>query len=134
MLYSTYDVTGPLTEGVNAVGVSVGLGLVRRVAALYGANGLWDGLARTRVKLVVDHPDGSSSTLLTDPSWKVGRGATLVGAATDKGVAETYDARLRHPRLERGRLRRFRVEERRGRRAPGPLESQRHEPIRVRPR
>ena len=131
VLYSTYDVTGLLTEGVNAVGVSVGPGWFGGLAALYGANGLWDGLARTRVKLVVDHPDGSSSTLLSDPSWKVGRGATLVGAATDKGVAETYDARLAIPGwnaagFDDSAWKNAVVDAR-----PVPLESQRHEPIRI---
>lgn len=91
--YQTYDVTGMVCEGANAIGAIVGDGWY---AGTIG--GAWTRYAdrrygyRTafRAELHVTYADGSSASLLTDESWRFTTGPILM---SDFYMGEHYDAR-----------------------------------------
>ena len=91
ILYQTYDVTGMLKPGPNAIGAMVGDGWFS------GNNGLWKvdnnayGYEKALLcQLQVDYGDGSSESIVTDGSW---RAATGPIRWTDLFMGEVYDAR-----------------------------------------
>ena len=98
VLYSTYDVTGLLLQGGNAVGVWLGNGWYSsdRPAHLrpdpraepYGA------APRAIVQLVIDTADGGRHSVASDTSWRAA-GSPIV--ANDLCDGEVYDARLEQP-------------------------------------
>ena len=98
VLYSTYDVTGLLQPGGNAVGVWLGNGWYSSDRAPhlrpdpraepYGA------APRALVQLVVDTADGARHTVASDPSW---RALASPIVANDLCDGEVYDARLEQP-------------------------------------
>ena len=78
VLYSTYDVTEQLKRGRNALGVMLGNGWFNPLPLrLWGhinpRENLTIGEPRVIVQLVVEFADGTSQTIVTDESWKVGR-------------------------------------------------------------
>jgi len=91
--YQTYDVTGMLRTGANAVGAVLG-------------NGWWHGRIggenkepgreslRLILQLDVDHPDGSRTRVVTDPTWKAHISPIYHDCIYD---GETYDARAEKP-------------------------------------
>lgn len=83
VLYSTYDVTGFLKEGANAIGVMLGNG---RYIANYGY-----GAPCLIAQLHIDYADGTDDVVVTDDTWKVGD-----SPIRENGIyyGETYDARL----------------------------------------
>ncbi|MDI5967242.1 family 78 glycoside hydrolase catalytic domain [Streptomyces sp. SL54] len=90
-LYDTYDVTGLLHQGTNAVGIWLGNG--------YGANfspyGFrWLGPQQAIMLLDVTYTDGTRQDVTTDPSWKWSNGPIT---ANDIYNGESYDARLDQP-------------------------------------
>jgi len=76
ILYSTYDVTGWLHAGANAVGVMLGEG--------------WFQGCATIVQIEVQTEGGRRATIVTDSGWKGTQGA-IVSDSIYNG--ETYDAR-----------------------------------------
>ena len=86
--YSTYDVTDYITSGQNAIGAHV-------------ASGYWTGgIAHSQygspslgfiAKLVVSFTDGSTQTVVTDPTWLTSTESPIRMADIYNG--ETYDAR-----------------------------------------
>jgi len=86
--YSTYDVTSLLQSGSNAIGAQV-------------ASGWWNGgIARGQygnldisfiAKLVIKYTDGTSQTVVTDPTWLTNTNGPIRMADIYNG--ETYDAR-----------------------------------------
>ncbi len=86
--YSTYDVTGLMQSGVNAIGAQV-------------ASGWWNGgIAHGQygnldlsfiAKLVIEYADGSTKTIVTDPTWLSSTTGPVRMADIYNG--ETYDAR-----------------------------------------
>ena len=95
--YQTYDVTGLLKEGPNAVAVQLADGwYAGRVGMTqdYGPmrlRGVYGRKPRFLMQLIADFADGSSETVVTDSSWK----STLDGPVrmADLYDGETYDAR-----------------------------------------
>jgi len=93
VLYQTYDVTGLLARGRNAIGAILGDGW-------YGSPLTWTGrrfFADTRgllAQLEIEYADGSRQTVITDPSWK-----TAASPIVDSSIygGEVYDARLEKP-------------------------------------
>lgn len=87
--YLTYDVTTLINEGDNALGVVLGNGryLTMREKGMYGF-----GLPRLLAQLHIEYADGTSTTVVTDGSWK----ATNKGPITENNEfdGEKYDARL----------------------------------------
>ncbi len=92
--YNTYDVTGMVKKGGNAIGAvladgwysgHIGWGHKRDH---YGKN------IRVMAQLVVEYSDGSSETITTDGSWKASTGAIV---EADILMGEVYDASLEMP-------------------------------------
>ena len=95
VLYSTFDVTDKLKRGQNALGVMLGNGWFNPLPLrLWGhinprAN-LTIGEPRLIAQLAVEFADGTSQTIVTDESWKVGNGPILRNSVY---LGEVYDAR-----------------------------------------
>jgi alpha-L-rhamnosidase len=90
--YETFDVTGLLQPGVNAIGAVLGEGWYRGTLGWEGGrrNIYGDRLALL-AQLEITDADGTVRTVGTDATWRAGTGA-LVSSGIYPG--ETYDARL----------------------------------------
>jgi alpha-L-rhamnosidase len=93
--YSTYDVTGLVRPGPDALAVSLGDGFYAGGADDYPASGEpWQPAQPTlKLELQVWYADGSSARVTSDESWKVTTGPTTANSP----AAETFDARLAKP-------------------------------------
>src|ERR1035437_9250244 len=103
VLYSTYDVTEQLKRGPNALGVMLGNGWfdplpLRLWGHINPRDNLTIGQPRVIVQLMVDFADGTSQTIVTDESWKVGDGPLLRNSVY---LGEVYDARKEQPGWDR---------------------------------
>ncbi|MCI8497245.1 MAG: family 78 glycoside hydrolase catalytic domain, partial [Clostridiales bacterium] len=88
-MYQTFDVTGLLQTGDNAIGAVIGNGWYQLDRIYYG------DYHSLYAKLVIEYQDGSSDVIVTDESWKyTGNGPVL---EDDFWQGETYDARLEMP-------------------------------------
>jgi alpha-L-rhamnosidase len=93
VLYDTRDVTALLNTGANAVGLSLGNGMLHvvrpagRFAKFLGSF----GLQRAILHLRLEYADGSVETVVTDETWK-----THAGPITFSSIygGEDFDARL----------------------------------------
>ena len=99
VLYSTYDVTDQLKRGRNALGVMLGNGWFNPLPLrLWGhinpRDNLTVGEPRVILQLVAEFTDGTSQTIVTDESWKVGNGPILRNSVY---LGEVYDARKEQP-------------------------------------
>jgi alpha-L-rhamnosidase len=95
VLYSVYDVTEGLKQGANTVGAVLGNGWFNPLPLkLWGKLNLREHLTvgepRLLLQLVLDFTDGSSRTIASDESWKVGNGPILGNSVY---LGERYDAR-----------------------------------------
>jgi alpha-L-rhamnosidase len=94
--YATYDITGMLDEGHNAIGVMLGNGWYNPLP-LYLFNRLnlrkvlTIGQPVLIAQLRLTYEDGSVDWILTDESWKTGMGPIL---RNNVYLGEVYDARL----------------------------------------
>ena len=88
--YQTYDVTGLLREGANAIGVTLGDGRYRGNLGTAGQRNVYGSRLALLAELKVVLADGSAVTLGTDASWRASTGPIL---ASDIYNGETYDAR-----------------------------------------
>jgi len=84
VLYATYDVSGLLQRGPNAIAVALGQG--------------WYGGRVLRLQLNVELEGGGHLEVVSDASWKVAQGPLLADSVYD---GETYDARQETPGWER---------------------------------
>ncbi len=103
VLYSTYDVTEQLKRGENALGVMLGNGWFNPLPLrLWGhinpRDNLTIGQPRVILQLRVDFADGTSQTIVTDESWKVGDGPIMRNSVY---LGEVYDARKEQPGWDR---------------------------------
>ncbi len=87
VLYSTYDVTGLLAQGGNAVGVMLGQG--------------WFGARAAIVQIEVEMANGKRASIASDSTWKGAQGPILADSIYD---GETYDARKETPGWDRARF------------------------------
>jgi alpha-L-rhamnosidase len=94
-LYQTYDVTGMLRSGGNALGAMLGEGWW---SGLLSFGNIWNHFGdrqSLRAKLVIHYKDGTSDTVATDPkTWKFYAGGPVVYSSLDFG--EIYDAAKEH--------------------------------------
>jgi alpha-L-rhamnosidase len=88
--YQTYDVTGLLRAGQNSVGAQLGTGWYAGYIGPYGENKHYGLKPSLLVQLIVEHEDGSVSTLATDDSWRATTGPIVY---SDFLAGESYDAR-----------------------------------------
>ena len=95
VLYQTFDVTGLIHEGPNAVGALVADGWyrMRTMYAPMTVSGQYygDGIKRLLAQIEVEHVDGTMQTLVTDGTWKCTVNGPWRMASMYDGV--TYDAR-----------------------------------------
>ena len=88
--YQTYDVTGLLRAGENAIGAALGDGWYRGYLAWKENRNVYGSRLGLLLQLRVEYADGRVETIATDGSWKSSTGAIL---ASDLYMGETYDAR-----------------------------------------
>ncbi len=91
--YRTYDVTSLLGSGANVLGVVLGDGwycghLEKRQRQLYGERPL------LLAQLEIRHPDGATTLVASDGTWRAARGGILAG---DLIMGERHDDRLALP-------------------------------------
>ena len=84
VLYVTYDVTPYLRQGPNAAGVMLGEGWYKSRALL--------------LQIHVEFEDGTTVTIVSDPSWKAAAGPIIEDSVYH---GETYDARRETPGWDR---------------------------------
>ncbi len=95
VIYQSYDVTEYLTHGHNAIAAVLGEGW-------FGSGLTWEGRSyfflpsptRLLAQLEITYSDGTSSTVVTDESWK-GSASPILRSEIYAG--EVYDARRRQP-------------------------------------
>src|SRR5688572_7620115 len=95
--YQTFDVTGMLKEGQNAIGAILGDGWFRgRIGFGGGQRNIYGRHLALLAQLEVQYEDGSSERIVTDDAqaWRATTGPILMSDIYD---GETYDARFEHP-------------------------------------
>jgi alpha-L-rhamnosidase len=96
ILFRTHDVTSALTGGVNCLGLTLGNGWFNPLPLrMWGHRNIRGSMVTGRPRaiacLVVEHPDGTRTTVTTGPGWKVAKGPTLRNSIF---LGEERDARL----------------------------------------
>jgi alpha-L-rhamnosidase len=91
--YTTYDLTNSLVQGANAVGVQLANGFYNQWAVdeWNTFNAPWRALPEMIVQIAVQYTDGTSSTIVSDTSWKTSTGPLVLDTTR---LGEVYDARL----------------------------------------
>ncbi|MCI0397178.1 MAG: glycoside hydrolase family 78 protein [Chloroflexi bacterium] len=89
--YQTYEVTGYLKAGLNAVGVTLGDGWYRGYLGWHGRRNVYGRDLALLLQLVIVYADGRVQVAGTDASWKAATGPIL---KSDIYNGESYDARL----------------------------------------
>ncbi|HOF93444.1 MAG TPA: family 78 glycoside hydrolase catalytic domain, partial [Bacteroidales bacterium] len=92
--YQVYDLTALLKQGRNALGAIVGDGWYRGFFGFQGERNLYGDKAGLITQLEITYEDGSKEWILSDPSWKSGKGPLL---KSEIYHGEFYDARLEIP-------------------------------------
>jgi len=88
--YQTYDVTGRLHVGANALGAVLGDGWYGGYVGFGHRRDLYGDRPQLLAQLVIEYADGSRRTVVSDGSW---RGATGPLLHSDFLQGESYDAR-----------------------------------------
>lgn len=94
--YNTFDVTSMLGKGENALGVILGNGWynpmpIKMFQTWNLRNYLTVGKPCMKAQLLITFSDGSTQTIVSDQSWKAGKGPILKNSVY---LGELYDARL----------------------------------------
>ena len=89
--YQTYDVTGFLKPGDNAVGVMLGSGWYRGVIGFSNQRNQYGERVALLCEIKVTYKDGRQEVVSSDGGWKANTGPIL---ASEIYNGETYDARL----------------------------------------
>jgi alpha-L-rhamnosidase len=92
--YNTYDVTGALREGPNAIASTVADGWYAGYVGYKPERNHYGEQIRFLAQLVVEYEDGSTETIATGPDWKASLGPLL---EADFLMGEVYDARREMP-------------------------------------
>lgn len=96
ILFRTHDVTQALMPGKNCIGLTLGNGWHNPLPLrMWGHRNIRGSMAVGRPRaialIVIDHPDGSQTTVATGPDWQVAQGPTLRNSVY---LGEERDARL----------------------------------------
>jgi alpha-L-rhamnosidase len=90
--YQTHDVTDLVSSGANAIGATVADGWFRGHLGFEGGKrNIYGDHVGLLAQLEIRYRDGSTQTVVTDTSWKAGRGPALTAGIY---AGERYDARL----------------------------------------
>ncbi|MBK8051520.1 MAG: alpha-L-rhamnosidase N-terminal domain-containing protein [Anaerolineales bacterium] len=92
--YQTYDVTGHLTGGANAIGAVLGDGWYRGRLGWKERRNLYGDRLALLLQLHIDYDDGRTEVIVSDEGWQAATGPIL---ASDIYNGETFDARLAQP-------------------------------------
>ena len=93
--YQTFDVTGLLRPGRNALGAMLGDGWYRgRLGFNGGRRNIYGDRLALLAQLEIAYADGTTERIVTDDSWRAAHGPIL---ASDLYDGETYDARRERP-------------------------------------
>lgn len=93
--YHTFDVTGMLRKGRNAIGAILGDGWYRgRLGFGGGRRNVYGDRLALLAQLEIAYTDGTTERVVTDHSWRAATGPIL---ASDIYDGETYDARVERP-------------------------------------
>ncbi|MFQ8827928.1 MAG: alpha-L-rhamnosidase N-terminal domain-containing protein [Alistipes sp.] len=91
--YVTYDVTGMIRRGGNAIGMMLGRGqyspICTDIWGLYRSK--WVGQPKAIALLTIRYSDGTTERVVTDESWRTAGGPVVYD---DTRHGELYDARL----------------------------------------
>ncbi|MEP7144740.1 MAG: family 78 glycoside hydrolase catalytic domain [Ferruginibacter sp.] len=95
-LYVTYDVTAPLQNGLNALGVLLGNGWYNHqsTAVWNFHQAAWRARSAFCMDLRIVYNDGSTETIVTNDQWKTSLSPVIFNSIY---TAEHYDARLEQP-------------------------------------
>jgi len=88
--YQTYDVTGLLATGSNAIGATLGDGWYRGHLGFNDGQNLYGRRVALLLQLDVRYADGRAERIVSDGGWKAATGPILM---SDIYGGETYDAR-----------------------------------------
>ena len=91
--YNVYDVTHMLQSGENVIGAILGDGWAAGHVGMHNRQHYVDR-PRLLAQLEITTSDGSTTTIVSDESWKYAFGALL---ESDIMMGESYDARLEMP-------------------------------------
>ena len=96
--YQTFDVTELLSSGANALAVELANGSLRGLTQgghpSWASDSAWLSTPRLICKLLVEHADGCTATVVSSPAWRWTTGPVQ---ANDYYRAVTYDARAELP-------------------------------------
>ena len=92
--YQTYDVTGHLRAGENAIGAMLGDGWYRGFLAWKDKRAVYGDRLALLCQLRIEYADGRTETVGTGETWKSTTGPIR---SSDIYNGETYDARLERP-------------------------------------
>jgi alpha-L-rhamnosidase len=95
-LYVTYDISGTLQDGKNAIGVLLGNGWYNHqsTAVWYFDSAPWRDRPAFCMDVHITYEDGSREIITTDNSWKCSLSPVIFNSIY---TAEHYDARLEQP-------------------------------------
>ena len=91
LYYDTFDVTGMVRRGANAVGISLGNGWYNGDKRYWGWQKQWWGSPRAILQVELEYADGATARVVTDATWKTAFGPITFNSIYD---GEDYDARL----------------------------------------
>jgi len=95
LVYQTFDVTGLLQQGRNALGAILGDGWHRgRLGFGGGRRNMYGDRLALLAQLEIRYTDGHIERVVTDQDWRAATGPLL---SSDLYDGETYDARLERP-------------------------------------
>lgn len=86
--YDTYDVTALVRGGMNTLCAEVGPGWYSGSPKYWGWQQTWYGNPRLIAALTVTYENGSTETVVTDPTWKLSQGMITSSCVYD---GETWD-------------------------------------------
>ncbi|MEV0354894.1 family 78 glycoside hydrolase catalytic domain [Nocardia sp. NPDC050697] len=92
--YHTFDVTGLLRSGANAIGVRLADGWWRGHLGWDGRSALYGSDLAALVQLEIEYGDGDRAVIGSGPDWRAGTGPILT---SDLYNGEHFDARLDAP-------------------------------------
>lgn len=103
ILFRSHDVSKQIQKGNNCIGIALGNGWFNPLPLrMWGSRNIRKDLPIGRPRaiacLIVDHPDGSQTTITTGPGWKTAEGPTLRNSIY---IGEVRDARLAIPNWDR---------------------------------
>jgi len=92
VLYVAHDVTADIKPGENALGAVLGSGWydVHDLATWRFEKAPWRDRPKLKLALFIEYADGHTETVVSDPSWKTGKGPILFDGIY---TGEVYDAR-----------------------------------------